>query len=99
LQITSTALAGAVIVATTRDSRLTRPLLSGQITIPAGVRRKLGFTEDSMLEVSLDGNTLRITPVQGRSAAKDAAAMTDEKADQAIDAAIQASRRTHAVRP
>jgi AbrB family looped-hinge helix DNA binding protein len=105
-----------LVVATMRETRFVRPLRSGQITIPAEFRKKLGITKDSVLEVSLEGDMLRITPIQLRPAAKDAnwfkelyemfapvrqdaAEMTDDEVDQAIDAAIRASREAHADRP
>ena len=47
-----------------RTSRLVRPLRSGQITIPAEFRKKLGIGEDTMLQMTLDGGELRLKPVR-----------------------------------
>jgi AbrB family looped-hinge helix DNA binding protein len=46
-------------------TRLVRSLRSGQITIPAEFRNKLGIEDDSLLQVSLVGGELRIKPVNG----------------------------------
>jgi bifunctional DNA-binding transcriptional regulator/antitoxin component of YhaV-PrlF toxin-antitoxin module len=42
-------------------TRTVRPLRSGQITIPADFRRELDITDDSLLQVTLEGDGLRIT--------------------------------------
>lgn len=47
-----------------RQKKPVRPLRNGQITIPAEFRRKLGITPDSMLELSIDGEELRIKRVE-----------------------------------
>ncbi len=47
-----------------RVTRIVRPLRSGQITIPAEFRKRLGITEDSLLQVTLAGRELRIKPVK-----------------------------------
>lgn len=44
--------------------RLVRPLRGGQITIPAEFRKRLGITEDTMLQVRLDDGELHIKPVR-----------------------------------
>ena len=44
--------------------KIVKPLRSGQITIPAAYREKLGIGTDTLLQVSLMGNELRIKPVQ-----------------------------------
>lgn len=49
-----------------RDARLTkivRPLRSGQITIPAEFREKLGIGPDTLLQVTLSEGELRVRPV------------------------------------
>ena len=47
-------------------SRLVKPLRSGQITIPAEFRAQLGIGADSLLEVSLVDDELRVRPVDIR---------------------------------
>ena len=49
---------------TAASTRLIRPLRGGQITIPAEFRRRLGITEDTMLQVRLDEGELHIKPVR-----------------------------------
>ena len=44
-------------------TRLVQPLRSGQITIPAEFRKQLGITKDTVLQLSLSGNELRIKPL------------------------------------
>lgn len=46
-----------------RMTRFVQPLRSGQITIPAEFRRRLGITERTMLRLTLEGRELRIQPV------------------------------------
>lgn len=41
--------------------RTVRPLRGGQITIPADFRRELNITEESLLQVTMEGEALRIT--------------------------------------
>ncbi|MDP9373476.1 MAG: AbrB/MazE/SpoVT family DNA-binding domain-containing protein [Chloroflexota bacterium] len=48
----------------TRMTRLVRPLRSGQITIPADFRKQLDIQEDSLLQMTLEGDELRIKKVQ-----------------------------------
>ena len=43
-----------------RIARTVRPLRSGQITIPADFRRELDITESSLLQMTLEGDELRI---------------------------------------
>lgn len=50
-------------------TRLVRPLRSGQITIPAEFRKQLGISEESILQVTLEGDELRIKPVPSRATA------------------------------
>lgn len=45
-------------------TRVVRQLRSGQITIPAEFRRRLGITDASLLEITLKDGELRITPVK-----------------------------------
>ena len=41
-------------------SRIVRPLRGGQITIPAEFRKRLGITEDSLIQLTLEGRELRV---------------------------------------
>ena len=41
--------------------KIVRPLPKGQITIPVAIRRALGITESSLLEVSLEGDRVVIS--------------------------------------
>jgi AbrB family looped-hinge helix DNA binding protein len=45
-------------------TKIVRPLRGGQITIPAAFRRQLGIGDDSLLQVTLDRDELRIKPVR-----------------------------------
>jgi bifunctional DNA-binding transcriptional regulator/antitoxin component of YhaV-PrlF toxin-antitoxin module len=45
-------------------TRIVRPLRSGQVTIPAEFRRRLGFDDDTLLRMTLAGGELRIVPLQ-----------------------------------
>lgn len=45
-------------------SKIVRPLRSGQITIPAEFRKRLGITEHSMLQMTIAEGELRIRPVE-----------------------------------
>ncbi len=44
-------------------SRIVQPLRGGQITIPAEFRKRLGIKPDTILRITLEGQGLRITPV------------------------------------
>ena len=44
-------------------TKVVRPLRGGQITIPAEFRSKLDIDEQTLLQVTLDGQELRIRPV------------------------------------
>ncbi len=44
-------------------TRIVRPLRGGQITIPAEFRKQLGITEESVLQLTLEGKELRIRAV------------------------------------
>lgn len=43
-----------------RITRTVRPLRNGQITIPADFRRQLDITDESLLQISVAGQELRI---------------------------------------
>ncbi len=47
-----------------RMTKRVRPLRGGQITIPAEFRKELGITEESLLQLTLEGGELRLKPVQ-----------------------------------
>ncbi len=47
-----------------RLTRTVRPLRSGQITIPADFRRELDITDDSLLQISVEGEELHIKKLQ-----------------------------------
>ncbi len=52
-----------------RMTRTVRPLRSGQITIPADFRRELDITDDSLLQMTLEGEELRIKKLRTAPAA------------------------------
>jgi len=45
-------------------TKLIRPLRSGQMTIPAEFRKRLGISESSILQLSIVEGELRIKPVK-----------------------------------
>ncbi len=45
-------------------TRIVRPLRSGQVTIPADFREKLGIDADTLLQISLMHGELRMKPVK-----------------------------------
>ena len=47
-------------------TRVVKPLRRGQITIPQEFRDALGITEDTLLQVTLKGSKLEISPVEVR---------------------------------
>jgi AbrB family looped-hinge helix DNA binding protein len=47
-------------------TRVVKPLRRGQITIPQEFRDALGITEDTLLQVTLRGSRLEISPVEVR---------------------------------
>ena len=47
-----------------KQPKVIRPLRNGQITIPAEFRQKLQIDENTLLQVILDGDELRIRPIQ-----------------------------------
>ncbi|ACZ39769.1 AbrB/MazE/SpoVT family DNA-binding domain-containing protein [Sphaerobacter thermophilus] len=93
-----------------RATKIIRPLRNGQITIPAEFRRELGITEDSILEITLEDDALRITPLQVRRSPgsqwirelyerfepvrREAEAMDEAEINRSIDEAVRGSRRT-----
>ena len=52
-----------------RRTKIVRSLRSGQITIPAEFRKELGITEETMLQLTLEGGELRIRPLQVKDSA------------------------------
>lgn len=53
-------------------TRMIRPLRSGQITIPAEFRKRLGIDDDTMLRITLSHGELHIRPVRATERAADA---------------------------
>jgi len=49
------------------QTRLVKPLRSGQITIPVEFRREMGIDENSLIEISMSGGGLHLYPVSVRS--------------------------------
>ena len=47
-----------------RMTRTIRAIRSGQITIPADFRRELGITDDTLLQMSVEGEGLRIVKLR-----------------------------------
>jgi AbrB family looped-hinge helix DNA binding protein len=95
-----------------RMTQIVQPLRSGQITIPAEFRKRLGITEESLLKLTLEGGALRIIPLdvreKGAGAAwvkelydlfapvrHEASAASEDEVNQAIDAAIGATRKEY----
>lgn len=92
-------------------TRIVRQLRGGQITIPADYRRRLGITDDSLLQMSAEAGELRIKPVRATNQAgsdwiKDlydlfapvraqATKHSEEEVNTAIDKAVQAVRKAH----
>lgn len=54
-------------------TQIIKTLRSGQITIPSSYREKLGIDSQTLLQISLAGNELRIKPVKISTAAKNTA--------------------------
>src|SRR5262245_55731545 len=97
-----------------RLTRLVRPLRRGQITIPAEFRRRLGITEESLLQLTLEDHELRIRAVRPEAARgspwlkelealfapvqAEASQYSDEEINATIDAAIAAVRENYAAR-
>lgn len=98
---------------TSRPSRprIVRQLRGGQVTIPADYRRRLGITDDSLLQMSVGAGELRIKPVRvtdqaGSDWVKElydlfvpvrlqATRITDQEVNAAVDEAVQAVRKVH----
>ncbi len=93
-------------------TKIVRALRGGQITIPAEFRRRLGITEDSVLQMILAEGELRIKPMRVAETAggspwlkelydlfapvrDEAASMSEEEIDEAIQQAVAASRNRH----
>jgi AbrB family looped-hinge helix DNA binding protein len=55
---------GWTVSQTARPTKIVRSLRNGQVTIPADFRRELGIEADTLLQVTLDRDELRITPVR-----------------------------------
>lgn len=51
-------------------TKIIRPLRSGQITIPSGLRKQLGINEQTLLQIRVEEGELRITPVTTTKQAK-----------------------------
>ena len=49
---------------TTRPTRIVRSLRNGQLTIPAEFRRELGIDTETLLQITLDRDELRIAPLR-----------------------------------
>jgi len=45
-------------------SKIARPLPKGQVTIPAEFRKRLGIDESTLLNITLAGDHLEITPLR-----------------------------------
>ena len=92
--------------------RIVRPLRSGQITIPAEFRKRLGIDESTMLQLTLVEGELRLKPVRVAETAagstwfkelyerfapvrEEAEQYREEEIDDAIQAALAASRKAH----
>jgi bifunctional DNA-binding transcriptional regulator/antitoxin component of YhaV-PrlF toxin-antitoxin module len=92
-------------------TRIVRQLRGGQITIPADYRRRLGITDDSLLQMSAEEGELRIKPVRVTDQAgsdwvrelyelfapvrQQATKNSDQEVNDAIDQAVQAVRKAH----
>ena len=89
-------------------TEIIRPLRRGQLTIPAEFRRRLGITDDSLLQLTLRDDKIEITPVVIRPVSgktwvqelyamfapvrAEAEAMTEAEIDALIDEAVQEVR-------
>lgn len=52
----------------TTTSKIVKSLSRGQITIPVEFRKKLGINEDTILNLTLKGNKIEVTPAVVRKA-------------------------------
>ncbi len=50
-------------------TKIVKPLRSGQMTIPAQFREQLGIDADTLLQVTLVGDEMRIRPVRAQQKA------------------------------
>lgn len=55
-----------------RMSKVVRSLRGGQITLPIEFRRELGIEDDSLLQVTLEADELRLRPVTTTAASRGA---------------------------
>jgi bifunctional DNA-binding transcriptional regulator/antitoxin component of YhaV-PrlF toxin-antitoxin module len=92
-------------------TRIVRQLRGGQITIPADYRRKLGITDDSLLQMSEEAGELRIRPVRITDQSNSdwikglydlfapvrvqTSKHSEKQVNDAIDEAVQAVRKEH----
>jgi AbrB family looped-hinge helix DNA binding protein len=90
-------------------THLVRQLRGGQITIPADLRREVGLTEDTLLQVTAEKGELRLRPVRVTEqhgspwlrelyelfapVREDAKHLSEEEINAAIDEAVAAVRR------
>ncbi|MFN8459047.1 MAG: AbrB/MazE/SpoVT family DNA-binding domain-containing protein [Anaerolineae bacterium] len=89
-------------------TEIVRPLRRGQLTIPAEFRRRLGITDDSLLQLTLRDDKIEIMPVVARPVSSktwaqelyaifapvraEAEMMTEAEIDVLIDEAIKEVR-------
>lgn len=89
-------------------TEIVRPLRRGQLTIPAEFRRRLGITDDSLLQLTLRDDKIEIMPVIARPVSSktwaqelyaifapvrtEAEMMTEAEIDVLIDEAIKEVR-------
>jgi len=45
-------------------TRIVRPQARGQITIPADFRKRLGIDQDTLLQLTVHGSTIEISPLR-----------------------------------
>ena len=92
-------------------TRIVRQLRGGQVTIPADYRRRLGITDDSLLQMSAEAGELRIKPVRVTDQAgsdwvkelydlfapvrEQASKRSEQEVNDTIDEAVQAVRKAH----
>lgn len=93
-----------------RVAGLVRPSKGGRITIPIELREQLGIDEDTVLELSVNGNELRLRPVRAQPGSDWLKELYDELApirdgmrdlsedevNALIDEAVAEVRRSHA---
>jgi AbrB family looped-hinge helix DNA binding protein len=54
---------GDAAMADSAPTKIVRPLRRGQLTIPAEFRRRLGISDDTLLQLTLHGDNIEVTPV------------------------------------